>query len=90
MAQGARAQNRNPYLRKNTIDDETLAELKAFARSLGVTDIGDTCVDPAHIFRGFRILYPNAIVFAIEMDCMVTGLASKQARSYSRLRWDLR
>ncbi len=68
MARGARAVRRNPHLGKTTIDADTLAELEAFAKGLGVADIGYTRVDPAHIFRGFRILYPNAIVFTIEMD----------------------
>jgi ferredoxin len=68
MARGARAVRRNPRAGNHRIDEATLQELEAFARSLGVTDIGYTRVDSRHIFRGFRILYPNAIVFTIEMD----------------------
>lgn len=68
MVRGARAIRRNPRLGKTSIDAEALAELEAYAKTLGVSDIGYTRVDPRHIFRGFRVLYPNAIVFAIEMD----------------------
>jgi epoxyqueuosine reductase QueG len=35
---------------------------------MGVAEIGYTVVNPRYIFRGFRILFPNAIVFTIEMD----------------------
>jgi epoxyqueuosine reductase len=68
MVRGARAIRRNPQLGKTRIDAAVLAELEAYARTLGVADVGYTRVDPRHIFRGFRVLYPNAIVFAIEMD----------------------
>ncbi len=68
VARGARGIRRNPYLGKRTIDPATLSELVDYARSLGATDIGYTKVGPRRIFRGFRILFPNAIVFTIEMD----------------------
>lgn len=68
MTRGARSIRKNPYAGKTTIDAETLAELEEYAKSLGITDIGYTEVNPRYIFRGFRILYKNAIVFAIEMD----------------------
>jgi ferredoxin len=58
----------NPYSGKKHIDPETLTELEAYAKRLGVAEIGYTKVDPRYIFRGFRILYENAIVFTIEMD----------------------
>ena len=68
MAKGARAVRRNPRAGKTRIDEATLSELEAYARNLGVTDIGYTRVDPKHIFQGFRVLYGNAMVFTIEMD----------------------
>jgi len=58
----------NPYSGKKTMDAETRAELEAYAKSLGVAEIGYTKVNPLYIFRGFRILYENAMVFTIEMD----------------------
>jgi epoxyqueuosine reductase len=68
MKKSAKSIQLNPYLDKKTIDPETLCELESYAKSLGATDIGYTVVDRRHIFQGFRILYPNAIVFTIEMD----------------------
>ncbi len=64
----AKSIKNNPYSEKKTIDAETLAELEAYAKSLGVAEIGYTKVNPRYIFRGFRILYGNAMVFTIEMD----------------------
>ena len=58
----------NPYSGKKTIDAETLSELEAYAKSLGVAEIGYTKINPRYIFRGFRILFGNAMVFTIEMD----------------------
>ncbi len=64
----AKSIRNNPYSGKKTMDAETRAELEAYAKSLGVAEIGYTRVDPLYIFRGFRILYGNTMVFAIEMD----------------------
>ena len=64
----AKSIKNNPYSGKKHIDAETLTELEAYAKRLGVAEIGYTKVDPRYIFRGFRILYENAIVFTIEMD----------------------
>jgi NAD-dependent dihydropyrimidine dehydrogenase PreA subunit len=58
----------NPHIGKTEIDEETLAELEEYARSLGATDIGYTRIDPDRIFRGHTLPFPNAIVFTIEMD----------------------
>ncbi|MBL6983817.1 MAG: hypothetical protein ISR58_21750, partial [Anaerolineales bacterium] len=68
MAQSAKSVLNNPYAGKNTIDAETLKELQAYAYSFGVTDIGYTKVNPRHIFKGFKLLFPNAMVFTMEMD----------------------
>ena len=64
----AKSIKNNPYSGKKHIDAETLTELEAYAKRLGVAEIGYTKVNPRYIFRGFRILYGNAIVFTIEMD----------------------
>jgi NAD-dependent dihydropyrimidine dehydrogenase PreA subunit len=68
MAKGNKSIKKNPYLGKKKIDDETLKELEAYAKTLGITDIGYTEVNPRYIFQGFRILYRNAMIFTIEMD----------------------
>jgi len=64
----AKSIKNNPYTGKKTIDAGTRAELEAYAKSLGVAEIGYTRVNPRYIFKGFRILYRNAMVFTIEMD----------------------
>jgi ferredoxin len=58
----------NPRRGYTRIDAATLAELEDYARSLGVSEIGYTRVNPDYIFKNLSILYPNAIVFAMEMD----------------------
>jgi ferredoxin len=68
MAKGAKSIQQNPYLGKTAIDQETLEELEAYAYELGVADIGYTKVNSRYIFKGYQILFPNAIVFTIEMD----------------------
>mgnify|MGYP000741479530 CR=1 FL=1 len=68
MAKSARSIRENPFSGKKTIDAETLADLEAYAKGLGVAEIGYTQVDRRYIFNGYRILYPNAIVLTIEMD----------------------
>lgn len=68
MYRGAKAIGDNPRLRNTAISGELLKEFESFVRSLGISDIGYTRVDPRYIFNGFRILYPNAIVFTMEMD----------------------
>jgi Pyruvate/2-oxoacid:ferredoxin oxidoreductase delta subunit len=68
MWKSARSIRQNPYIGKKTLDPQTLAELEAYAKSLGIAEIGYTVVNPRYIFRGFRILFPNALVFTIEMD----------------------
>ncbi len=68
MYQSARSIRSNPYKGKNTIDAYELVELEEYAKSLGVTDIGYTYVNPRHIFKGFKLLFPNAMVFTMEMD----------------------
>ena len=64
----AKSIQNNPNAGKKTIEPETLKELEEYATELGIAEIGYTQVDTRYIFRDFRILYRNAIVFAIEMD----------------------
>lgn len=68
MAKSASSIRNNPYMGKKTIDAETLRELEEYAKGLGIAEIGYTVVNPRYIFRGFRILFKNAIVFTIEMN----------------------
>ncbi len=68
MWKSARSIRENPYSGKKTIDPQTLGELETYAKSLGIAEIGYTVVNPRYIFRGFRILFPNALVFTIEMN----------------------
>ena len=68
MARSAKSVRNNPYAGKKTIDAETLKELEEYAYNLGVTDIGYTRVNPRHIFKGFKLLFPNAMVFTMEMN----------------------
>lgn len=68
MVKSASSIRKNPYVGKTTIDPGTLQELEAYAKGLGIAEIGYTEVNPRYIFRGFRILFKNAIVFTIAMD----------------------
>jgi epoxyqueuosine reductase len=68
MWKSASSIKRNPLLGKKHIDSQTMAELECYAKSLGIAEIGYTVVNPRYIFRGFRILYPTAMVFTIAMD----------------------
>jgi len=68
MAKSAKSVLKNPYAGEKNIDADTLKELEAYAYSLGVTDIGYTKVDPHHIFRGYKLLFPNAMVLTMQMD----------------------
>lgn len=68
MARSASSIRENPYAGKKNIDPQTLQALEAYAKELGIAEIGYTKVNPRYIFKGFRILFQNAIVFTIEMD----------------------
>lgn len=58
---------KNPYLSKTKIDQKTLEELEAYAKSIGVNHIGYTKVNPDYIFKNKKILFENAIVITMEM-----------------------
>jgi Pyruvate/2-oxoacid:ferredoxin oxidoreductase delta subunit len=64
----AKSIKNNPYTGKTMIEPDTLKALEDYAKELGIAEIGYTTVNPRYIFKKFRILYGNAIVFAIEMD----------------------
>jgi epoxyqueuosine reductase len=68
MARSASSIKRNPYAEKKVIDPDTLKELEAYAKGLGISEIGYTEVNTRYIFRDFKILYKNALVFTIEMN----------------------
>ena len=68
MSKSASSIKDNPYAGKKHIDSATLQEFENYVKSLGVTDIGYTPVNPRYIFNGYRILFKNAIVFTMEMD----------------------
>ena len=68
MAKSAKSVLDNPYTGKKTIDAALLEELAADEHRLCVNDTGYTRVDPRHIFKGCQLLFPNAMVFKMEMD----------------------
>jgi Pyruvate/2-oxoacid:ferredoxin oxidoreductase delta subunit len=68
MHVSAKSIKKNPYAGKKTIDSETLRALENYAKELGVAEVGYTKVNSRYIFKDFRILFDNAIVFSIEMD----------------------
>lgn len=58
-------QPRNP---SKKITSKDLGDMKSLAIELGASDIGFTVVDPSYIFNNKSIIYPNAIVLAMEME----------------------
>jgi ferredoxin len=57
----------NPYNRTIHISLEDMSELKAYAKELGVSDIGYTTVETQHLFKESIVLFKKAIVFTMEM-----------------------
>ena len=76
MAKSASSIRQNPYAGKKVTDADTLNELEAYAKGLGISEIGYTEVNSRYIFRDFKILYKNAMVFTIEMNKEKIKLAS--------------
>ena len=68
MALSAKSVLNNPYTGKKMIDPDFLIELEETAHNLGVTDIGYTRVNLRHIFKGYKLLFPKAMVFTMEMN----------------------
>lgn len=59
---------KNPANGRKQIDEGTLQELVAFARSVGVDEVGFAEVPREWIFRDLAIMYPHAVVLVMEMD----------------------
>ena len=60
--------DRNPTNGKKQMDEETLADLRRFAKSAGADVIGFTPVPQEWVFRDTAIRYTQAIVLVMEMD----------------------
>ena len=70
----------NPLKPKMKISSNDLDELKKFAESEGICDIGFTKVPQELIFHKKSIIYDNAIVLAMKMDNqMINTAPSKKA-----------
>lgn len=68
MLKSYRSVKDKPLTGKTHIDDKTLKQAEALAKSLGVGHIGYAEVKPEYIFRDFEILYNKAMVITMEMD----------------------
>lgn len=60
--------DKNPATPKTHMPATELAEMEAFAHSVGVDDLGYALVSETWVFRDKAILHPNAIVLTMEMD----------------------
>lgn len=58
----------NPKIYHQDIDAEALIEIENYAKELGISQIGYTKVNPDFIFKGFEILYDNAMILTMEMN----------------------
>ncbi len=67
LAKSVRSNASNPYSGATVVAPETLEELAAYARSLGVSGIGYAPVKDTHLFRESIVLFKHAIVFSMEM-----------------------
>lgn len=91
MLRSAKELGTNPKTGKKTISPADLAELEAYARELGVSQIGYTRVNPDFIFKDFEILYDNAMVITMNMEREAIQTAPSDAatgeiwRTYSDL-----
>ena len=59
---------KNPTNGKKHIDDQTLSELRQFARFAGADEIGFAVVPQQWVFKNLAIRYTHAIVLVMEMD----------------------
>lgn len=91
MIKSAKSLKDNPRKGKRHMDAETLKQLEAYAKELGVSQIGYTKVNRDFIFKGFDILYDKAMVLTMEMkrDAMKSApsdyATSEVWRTYSGL-----
>ena len=70
-----------PLKASTQILKKDLDDLNTFSKELGVGDIGFTKVDTSYIFSNSKILYPNAIVFMMEMNpSIIESTPSKEAQ----------
>ncbi|MBC8498481.1 4Fe-4S binding protein [Candidatus Bathyarchaeota archaeon] len=58
----------NPVEPKVEVDEPTLEELRGYARSLGLGELGYTKLPRKLIFKEKAVLYDNVIVLSMEMD----------------------
>lgn len=59
--------NKRKYHSRKEISEIELERIKTVAESYGISTIGFTTVDPTLIFKDRMVMYPNAIVFLMEM-----------------------
>lgn len=78
MRESAKSITKNPKLGKRTISKADLEKLESIAKEYGVSTIGYTKIDPDFIFKGFEILYDNAIIVTMEMDNNIVGKGTGQ------------
>jgi epoxyqueuosine reductase len=60
--------DRNPAQPRTGISEAELTELEAYARSVGIDDMGYTRLEGKLVFRRKAVLHENAIVLTMEMD----------------------
>lgn len=60
--------DKNPSQPATQSSQAAIAELEAFARSLGVADIGYARLSPELVFKNKAVLHENAIMLTMEMD----------------------
>jgi epoxyqueuosine reductase len=70
---------RNPYSGKKIMTEQTLAEVNAYAKSLGISGVGYTKVTKKHMFSDSIVLFKNAIVFTMEMKKSKIEIAPSKA-----------
>lgn len=81
----------NPKTGKLHIDDGTFAQLEAYIKGLGISDIGYAKVPASLVFRGHKILYGNGIVLTFEMakEKMSTAPSKVALREVFRTYYEL-
>ncbi|MBU0491155.1 MAG: hypothetical protein KKA73_14650 [Chloroflexi bacterium] len=60
--------DKNPAQPRTHISEAGLAKLEAYARSVGIDDIGYARLSPELVFKNKAVLHENAIVLTMEMD----------------------
>jgi epoxyqueuosine reductase len=58
----------NPSHPRSRIPEADVAELEAYARSVGVDDVGYTRLEKVLVFQRKAVLYENAIILTMEME----------------------